>query len=87
MSYNSDIPCPECGEKELEIHTTKALSEALANIIVTADKVKNSILEGKHGSELEDLVQSMECKNCGNKESKFDNSVIERGFEAAREDS
>lgn len=87
MVFNNetDLPCPECGKKGLEINTVKAVGEGFFNIIVTADTIKNVLVKNKKESNLRDLIQSVECPNCGNKESHFRKGLIEDGYDALRE--
>lgn len=83
---DSNIPCPECGEKEMEIYVEKAAGEALLNILATGERLINILKEGEMESEMKTKIKSLECQKCGNKESKFDYSLIERSYDIELED-
>lgn len=85
MSYETEIPCPECGERELEVSVSKAIGEGLLNILVTGEKFLKMIKDGELDSELQEAVQSIQCKNCNNKESKLDETLVKRGFDKERD--
>lgn len=82
MAYESKLTCPECGENKMMVYRSKTILEGLLNIVVTAEKAKNLIAEGEIESDLEDSIGSMKCENCGNVESKLDQTVSKRSIEA-----
>lgn len=74
----STITCPQCKKQGMEIYVDKAAGEGILNILATTERILNILKDREMKSELKKSIKSLECQNCGNKESKFDYTVVER---------
>jgi predicted RNA-binding Zn-ribbon protein involved in translation (DUF1610 family) len=77
-TYETEIRCPECGETEIIVYTRKSLMEGVLNLLISFEKLKNLIMNDSMESKIQEKVESMECQNCGNMESKLDETVLSR---------
>jgi DNA-directed RNA polymerase subunit M/transcription elongation factor TFIIS len=82
MEKEIDVPCPDCGEEQMVASLEKQIAEALLNMPITFERIMNLLINGEIDSKLKESVKSVECKNCGNKERQFDQSLARRGLEA-----
>lgn len=85
MPHDTEVPCPSCGQRDMEASLMKEVAEGVTLLLVRAEQLKNMALDGTLESTLGEHVESLECSNCGNTERRLDETLVRRGIEAERE--